>query len=77
MRYVGALAGCLITGTVLNTFVLTENFQLASLTATSPGLTLCAATAFVRQPLGEGRGALALALLFGLYFVQYFATVRG
>lgn len=75
-RYVSALAAYLVMGAILNSFVL-AGFSAATITATLPGLFLCALAVFVRNRWVQIFTPIAIGVLLAIYFVQFFSSFRG
>lgn len=76
-RYIGAIAGYLLMGAVLNMTVLVGQFDWATLLGTLPGLALCVAAIFIRHRWVQIIIPIALAVMMTVYFTTYFATLQG
>ncbi len=76
-RYVGALLGYMILGASLNMTVLAGHFDLATLTATLPGLLLCLAAIVFTRRWVQILLPIVMAVLVVIYFVTYFSTLTA
>jgi lysylphosphatidylglycerol synthetase-like protein (DUF2156 family) len=76
-RFVGALVGYFIMGAVLNTTLLTGHFDLATVTATLPGVGLGLVAMLVRARWVQMLVPILLAGMMIAYFLTYFSSLRA
>ncbi|MEI7572605.1 MAG: hypothetical protein WCJ52_05685 [Phenylobacterium sp.] len=76
-RYIGAAAGYLLMGIILNMTMLAGQFDWATVLGALPGLGLLLAAIFVPDRRAQIIIPIVVAVMLTVYFSTYFATLHG